>query len=110
MSTPPPTEALAELISVIGEDDTKDLIRTFLSDFPPMIRTLSAGEIETKRRTVHSLKSTARHMGALALSRRMALFETKLSQIDADLSSADITLIVEEFEKAAVPLRAYLGR
>ncbi len=103
----PPNEALVELVDILGEEDTKDLVRTFLQDFPPMIRGITTGDQEAQKRTVHSLKSTARHMGALALSRRMALYEQRLNEPMTSLTGEDITLMVEEFEKCAGPLRAY---
>ena len=110
MNQPPPNEALVELVEILGEDDTKDLVRSFLQDFSPSIRRITMGDRENQKRTVHSLKSTARHMGCLALSRKMAMYETRLIDSTAEITTEDIIAIVEEFEKAAPPLRAYAGR
>ena len=108
MSAIPPNEALVELADILGEEDTKDLVRTFLQDFPNLVKVLQTGDPEAQKRTAHSLKSTARHMGALALSRKMALYEQRLSEPGAlALTGDDVMQVVEEFEKSAGPLRAY---
>ena len=110
MNQPPPNEALVELVEILGEEDTKDLVRSFLHDFSPSIRKITMGDRENQKRTVHSLKSTARHMGCLQLSRKMAMYETRLMDNGAEISTEDIISIVEEFEKAAGPLRAYAAK
>ena len=110
MNHPAPNEALVELVGILGEDDTKDLVRSFLHDFSPSIRRITMGDKDSQRRTVHSLKSTARHMGCLALSRKMAMYETRMMDAGAELTTDDIIAIVEEFEKAAPPLRAFVGK
>lgn len=110
MNQSPPNEALVELVDILGEDDTKDLVRSFLQDFSPSIRRITMGDHESQKRTIHSLKSTARHMGCLALSRKMAMYETRMTDSIEQLTTEDIIAIVEEFEKAAPPLRAYTAK
>jgi HPt (histidine-containing phosphotransfer) domain-containing protein len=107
---PPPTEALAELAAVLGEDNVRTLVRTFLRDFPLSLRELSGGERSNRHRVAHSMKSNSRLMGALALSRRMAELEARLEPADGlDVTPADLAAINAEFEKIAGPLRAFVA-
>ena len=110
MSAPAPNEALTELVSILGEDDTRELVRSFLRDFPDQLRQLASGDREQRRRVAHSLKSSARHMGADGLARRMAALETRLSQPESEVSQDDLAATVGEFEKVAGSLRAFANR
>jgi len=108
--TPPPTEALAELAEVLGEDNVRTLARTFLRDFPASIHELSNAARKERHRAAHSMKSNARLMGAMDLSARMADLEKRLETTDgADVTPADLVAINTEFEKIAGPLRAFVG-
>jgi len=66
---PPTFQALKEMS---GADFMPELIDTFLEDAPRMLddlrRALAAGDVETFRRTAHSLKSNCRTFGALDLA------------------------------------------
>lgn len=106
-SSPPPTDALAELASVLGEDNVRTLVRTFLRDFPVSLRDLSGGDRKQRHRIAHSMKSNSRLMGAMALSQRMADLETRLEGTGADVGPEDLAAITAEYETAAGPLRAF---
>jgi HPt (histidine-containing phosphotransfer) domain-containing protein len=107
---PPPTEALAELAAVLGDDNVRTLVRTFLRDFPLSLRELSGGERSNRHRVAHSMKSNSRLMGAMALSRRMAELEARLESADGlDVTPADLAAINAEFEEIAGPLRAFVA-
>lgn len=109
-SRPPPNEALAELASVLGEDNVRTLVRTFLRDFPVSIRELSGGDRKNRHRLAHSMKSNARLMGAHTLSDRMAQLEDRLASDTApDVGSLDIAAINAEFSSVAVPLREFVA-
>lgn len=108
--SPPPNEALAELASVLGEDNVRTLVRTFLRDFPLSLQELGGGERKNRHRVAHSMKSNSRLMGAMGLSQRMAELEDRLSQENgADLTPADLAAIAADFEAVAGPLRAFVG-
>lgn len=110
-NVPPPTESLAELAHVLGEDNVRTLVRTFLREFPTSFRALSAGERHDRQRAAHSMKSNSRLMGALELSSRMAAIEARLEQPDgADITHEDLVAISAEFEAIAGPLRAFAGQ
>lgn len=111
MSTsPPPNAALAELADVLGEDNVRTLVRTFLHDFPASFDQLGGGDRKSRHRIAHSLKSNSKLMGALELSQRMAELEARLEpENGADITPQDLTAIAAEFETVARPLRAFVG-
>jgi HPt (histidine-containing phosphotransfer) domain-containing protein len=109
-NTPPPNEALAELAAVLGEDNVRTLVTTFLRDFPASFKELSGGDRFNRHRIAHSMKSNSRLMGANDLSERMAELEKRLEgPTGADLTPADLKAIEAEFERVAKPLRAFVG-
>jgi HPt (histidine-containing phosphotransfer) domain-containing protein len=109
-TTPPPNEALAELAAVLGEDNVRTLVTTFLRDFPASFRELSTSDRFNRHRIAHSMKSNSRLMGATDLSERMAELEKRLEgPTGADLTPADLTAIDAEFQRVAGPLRAFIG-
>jgi HPt (histidine-containing phosphotransfer) domain-containing protein len=109
-SVPPPTEALAELAAVLGEDNVRTLVRTFLRDFPASLRDLGGGQRKDRHRIAHSMKSNSRLMGAHDLADRMAALETRLEGAEgADVNEQDLTAIATEYGAIAGPLRAFVG-
>lgn len=111
MSTsPPPNAALAELADVLGEDNVRTLVGTFLRDFPESFSQLSGGDRKTRHRIAHSLKSNSKLMGAFELSRRMADLEARLeSDNGIDVTPQDLQEIAAEFATVAGPLQAFVG-
>ena len=110
-SSPPPNEALAELASVLGDDNVRTLVRTFLRDFPISFQELSNNaDRKNRHRIAHSMKSNSRLMGAHTLSQRMAAIEERLAQENgADINAQDLAGISADFEAVAGPLRTFVG-
>jgi HPt (histidine-containing phosphotransfer) domain-containing protein len=109
-TVPPPTPALAELAAVLGEDNVRTLVRTYLRDFPVSFRDFSRGVHGDRHRLAHSMKSNSRLIGAIQLSQRMAALELRLSANPNETVTADeIAAIGKEFDTIAVPLRAFVG-
>jgi hypothetical protein len=109
-NVPPPTNALVELAEVLGEDNVRSLVRTFLRDFPGSLRDLNSGDRKQRHRIAHSMKSNSHLMGALPLSQRMAALETRLADESApDVGADDLAAITAEYETIAGPLRAFVG-
>lgn len=110
-SAPLPNDEIAELAAVLGEDNVRTLVRTFLRDFPASFAELSApGERRNHHRIAHSMKSNTRLMGAHALSARMAALENRLEQTEGgDISAEDLMMISRDFEAFVGPLRAFVG-
>ena len=104
-----PNPAVAELAAVLGEGQAREVVRTFLKSFPSLLHELTLGDRERGRRAAHSLKSSARQMGALALSQRMADIEERLGRPDGVVAVTDLAHIARDFSAAAGPLRAFAG-
>ncbi len=109
-SVPPPNEELAELAAVLGDDNVRTLVRTFLRDFPKSFAQLSQGDRKNCHRIAHSMKSNARLVGAHQLSRRMAALEAQLASAEgADINAGDLESISAEFAAIAGPLQSFVG-
>lgn len=107
---PPPNEALAELAAVLGEENVRTLVRTFLRDFPKSFEGLGGGERKDRHRIVHSMKSNSRLIGAYELSAQMAELENRLSQPDGlDVGPNDLAAVAAQFDAFAGPLREFVG-
>jgi HPt (histidine-containing phosphotransfer) domain-containing protein len=102
-----PNDAIAELASGLGEDDARELVSMFLKSFDPTIAALSSDDHDEQRRAAHSLKSSSRIVGLLALSRQMAALEERLFQKGGSVTQADIDGARELFSEAAPILTAY---
>jgi len=112
MSAPalPPTPELAQLADLLGEADTRDIVRTYLDEFPRLYQRLAGGNREEQHRSAHSLKSSARQMGDLALSQRLADLEDRLRTPGTAATPADLAAITADFEKSANALRSYAAK
>lgn len=106
----PPNDELAELAAVLGDDNVRTLVRTFLREFPTSMEGLSGGDRRNRHRLAHSMKSNARLVGAHQLSQRMAALEARLGSADGpDVAPDDLMEISAEFAAIAGPLRAFVG-
>lgn len=109
-SVPPPNESLAELAAVLGDDNVRTLVATFLRDFPGSFQELHGGERKNRHRVAHSMKSNSRLMGAFDLSARMAALEARLDHEGGqDVTPEDLAGIAADFDAIAGPLRAFVG-
>ena len=79
----------------------------FLTSFDGVVRDLNSANREERKRAAHSLKSSARIVGASALAGRMAELEARLTNTTDDVTPGDISATLDDFERAAVQLRAY---
>jgi len=110
-SIPPPNEALAELAAVLGEDNVRTLVATFLRDFPLSLQELRGGDRKNRHRIAHSMKSNAHLMGALTLSGRMADLEARLDHEGGqDITPEDLEGISADYAAIAGPLHAFVGQ
>lgn len=112
MDTPPPTPpnlALAQLMDVLGPEDTRNLVRTYLQEFDGLIRTMAGGDRTAQHRAAHALKSSSRHMGLMTLAGRLQAMEAKLLQPDGQVTAQDLAAVTEEFNRAGQALRTFAG-
>ena len=104
---PPPNSAIEELAASLGEESARELAEMFLTSFDGVVRDLNSANREERKRAAHSLKSSARIVGASALAGRMAELEARLTNTTDDVTPGDISATLDDFERAAVQLRAY---
>jgi hypothetical protein len=109
VSPPPPNNAISELAAVLGDEATREVVRLFLDDFPVSIGRLEKGAREDQVMIAHGLKSSALHMGAMDLSRRMAELELRLGKPGKTLSGSDLEGAMSDFGAVAPLLRQYAG-
>lgn len=108
MSAPtPPTEALADLVEILGLDDTRELVRTFLKEYDGLIRSMTVQDREVQHRAVHSLKSSCRHMGLTLLMRKLEALEARVLLPNGKVTMEDIAAVNSEFERQVPPLRNF---
>ena len=88
-------------------EDARDLVRMFLDGFEGTLAALASSAREERRRAAHSLKSSARIVGLMTLSRQMAELENRLSTPEGEVLPADIAAAREKFEAAAPTLQAF---
>jgi len=108
--SPPPNPSLAELADILGEENVRNLVRTFLREFPLSYRALGNGNRQERHRLAHSMKSNSRLVGGKDLSRRMAEIEARLMTDDGgDITPRELEMIAADFETLATSLRAFVG-
>jgi HPt (histidine-containing phosphotransfer) domain-containing protein len=102
--------ALTTLLELIGGDkaDLVGLIDSFLAETPPlmaeMAKAAASGEGSTLRRTAHTLKSSARDFGAMALSDLCRRLEEQCRSGEAERPELQVAAIAAELEKARAAL------
>ncbi|MEZ5414555.1 MAG: Hpt domain-containing protein [Opitutaceae bacterium] len=108
MSVPtPPNDAIAQLVEVLGIDDTRDLVRTFLKEYDGLIRSMTVEDRQLQHRAVHSLKSSCRHMGLILLMRKLEALEARVLLPTGKVTMEDIAALNSEFERQVPPLRHF---
>ena len=107
--TPAPNDALAELVSLLSEEETRDLVRLYLRDFPQTMEALARGPAKDHQRLAHSMKSSSQYMGAAELSERFRQLELRLGTPGEKVTPADLQGIAAEFSKVETALRAFVG-
>ncbi len=109
VSQSPPNDSIGALEAVLGAEATREVVRLFLHDFPESVRRVAGAGREEQMRIVHGIKSSSLHMGAMALSARMAGLEGRLGNPGETLEPDDLTPAVSDFGAVAPSLRAYAG-
>ena len=105
----PPNPDLADLANLLGVDNVRILVRTFLREYPLMLVEMKTGDRKTQHRIAHSLKSNSRVVGARDLSARMAALEARLaSEDEPDLTARECAEIEREFQVVGHSLREFV--
>ena len=102
--------ALATLLELIGGDTAGlvGLIDSFLAETPSMMAEMNnaaaSGESATLRRAAHTMKSSARDFGALALSDLCRRLEEQCRSGEPERPELLVSAIAMELEKARAAL------
>lgn len=105
-----PNAAVQMLVDELGVESTRELVEIYLKEFAKLREQLASGDRKLQRFAAHSLKSSAHHMGAIALSDMMARYEERLEQpTGAALTADEVAAADREFEVVAAPLRTFLA-
>jgi len=107
LSASPPNEALKDLASLLGDEATREIVQLFLNDFPESIRSMATCDSNNQLRIAHGLRTSALHMGAESLTKRMALIEERLNQSGELARPDELDGAMADFETFAVDLRHY---
>jgi HPt (histidine-containing phosphotransfer) domain-containing protein len=107
VSSPAPNPTLQELVEVLGEENVRELVRTFLHGLPDALRRLATARPEEQVRLAHALKSSARHMGADALARSLTALEVRLARPGATVAPETLGQFAREFDGVAASLRPF---
>jgi HPt (histidine-containing phosphotransfer) domain-containing protein len=107
MAGPPPNRTLAHLAAHLSEDDTRELVRIFLAEFPALHASLGKADVREAFVAAHSLKSSAQQMGLADLARRMAEMEAELAEGGGPVAPEALDAVRQEFERESAPLRAF---
>ena len=90
-----------DLKEMVGEDFIGELIDTFLEDAPKLIQdlqhSLAKRDIETFRRSAHSLKSNSATFGAKNLSEQAKELEMLAREQRLDAVGEKITVLQKEY-------------
>lgn len=106
-STSAPNDTLSQLVDILGEADARDIVNTYLQEFPGLISTAAGGDHKAQHRAIHSLKSSSHHMGLLSLASRLEELEARLRVPESKIGDDDLAEINEEYERAAPALRQF---
>lgn len=109
MSFAPPNEALTQLSEILGMEDTRDLVRTYLREYAGLVCAMAEGDRATQHRAAHSLKSSSRYMGLSSLVPLLLALETRLMQPNEKTSQADIEAINNELARVIPALETFVS-
>ncbi len=102
-----PNDSIAELIGILGVEETRGLVHTYLKEYDSLIRIMVAGSREEQHRATHSLKSSSHCIGLFSLSSYLKALEAKLSQPLGTVTKDDITGVIAEFQRTIKPLKDF---
>ncbi len=116
-SAPLDDDILADLRVLGGEDDPEffqSLVEQFLLDAPAHVQTMhrscSEGDCQALTISAHTLKGSARNMGALPLSKICSLLEEYAREATLEMAESQLHALDVEFSRACEALRQEVSR
>jgi HPt (histidine-containing phosphotransfer) domain-containing protein len=105
--TPPPNDSIAELVQVLSDPDTRELVRMYLDEFPKTLDALAHGPAADHMRLAHSMKSSSQYMGADLLAARFAALEQRLNISAEKITPDDLKALAADFAQIEGPFRTF---
>lgn len=109
MSGPAPNDRLAGLALILGDDDTRELVRLYLSSVPSLLADIAGADRESSQRAAHSLKSSSDQMGATSLWQQAKALEARIMQGGPLPTPEEMAALNEGYQEAERALRGYGG-
>jgi HPt (histidine-containing phosphotransfer) domain-containing protein len=104
-----PNERLASLIDIVGDAETRELVRIYLGSVPKLLKEISGPDRENARRAAHSLKSSSQQMGAAEIAAQALELEKRLDANGPAVTALEMSLLQARFRKAEAVLRPFGG-
>ena len=109
MSTPVPNERLKSLVEILGENETRELVRIYLGSVPKLLKELAGSDRENARRAAHSLKSSSQQMGAAEIAAQALELERRLDADGPAVTPLELSLFQARYKRMETVLRPFGG-
>jgi len=106
---PAPNDRLAGLVLILGDEDTRELVRLYLGSVPRLLADLGGGDRASSQRAAHSLKSSSDQMGATGLWQQAKALEARIMGGGALPTAEELAALDAEFRQVDEALRGYGG-
>jgi HPt (histidine-containing phosphotransfer) domain-containing protein len=104
-----PNDRLAGLVLILGDDDTRELVRLYLGSVPRLLADIGGTDRQSSQRAAHSLKSSSDQMGASGLWQQAKALEARIMGGGPLPSPEELAALDAEFRKVEEALRGYGG-
>ena len=109
MSTTAPNERLRSLIEILGDTETRELVRIYLGSVPKLLKEIAGPDRENARRAAHSLKSSSQQMGAAEIAAQALELEKRLDANGPSITPLELSLFQARYKKLETQLRPFGG-
>ena len=104
-----PNERLASLVSILGDAETRELVRIYLGSVPKLLKEITGPDRESARRAAHSLKSSSQQMGAAEIAAQALEIEKRLDANGPPVTPLELSLLQARYKKVEGQLRPFGG-
>lgn len=106
---PIPNDRLAMLVDILGDAETRELVRIYLGSVPKLFKEMTGSDRESARRAAHSLKSSSQQMGVAEIAAQALEIEKRLDANGPAVTPMELSLLQARFKKAEGQLRPFGG-
>ena len=104
-----PNERLGSLVEILGESETRELVRIYLASVPKLLKEIAGPDRENARRAAHSLKSSSQQMGAAEIAAQALELEKRLDANGPAITPLELSLFQARYKKMELQLRPFGG-